>query len=58
MVIHEMSHAVGIGHEHQRPDRDKYITVDMRYVAIHDQNTLKPNGAVTDLSYDYSVIST
>jgi Astacin (Peptidase family M12A) len=26
-VLHEMCHAVGLFHEHQRPDRDDYVTV-------------------------------
>lgn len=27
LVMHEMGHAVGLVHEHQRPDRDQYVTV-------------------------------
>lgn len=26
-VLHELGHAFGIGHEHQRPDRDQYLQV-------------------------------
>lgn len=27
-VVHEMGHTVGLFHEHQRPDRDDYVTVN------------------------------
>lgn len=26
-ILHEMGHAAGLFHEHQRPDRDEYVTV-------------------------------
>ncbi len=26
-VVHELLHTVGFGHEHQRPDRERYVTI-------------------------------
>jgi hypothetical protein len=31
-VSHEIGHALGFAHEHQRPDRDQYVNVDARIV--------------------------
>jgi hypothetical protein len=56
-VLHELLHALGLMHEHQRPDRDQYISVpaslyynsdgsraetSMMYDIIHDLDTSTP----------------
>lgn len=49
--LHEMGHTVGLYHEHQRPDRASYLTLNL-------QNADLPNvpGNFTLFSYDYQTI--
>jgi hypothetical protein len=39
-VVHELMHTLGFTHEHQRPDRDRYVNVDMSNVDRHQVDTL------------------
>ena len=36
IVLHELGHALGLIHEHQRPDRDDYVTINF--------SNLRPSG--------------
>jgi Astacin (Peptidase family M12A) len=45
VALHEMGHALGLMHEHQRPDRDSYISINF--------NNVDPN-----LHYAFTVFST
>ncbi len=33
VILHEMGHALGLFHEHQRPDRNSHVTIDLSNVA-------------------------
>ncbi|KAI8770421.1 balbiani ring protein 3, partial [Biomphalaria glabrata] len=58
--LHELGHAIGLIHEHQRPDRDEYINVDMDNVhyALHSNFQKEPEEHINDygMPYDYSSI--
>lgn len=58
-ILHELTHALGVDHEHQRPDRDDSLTVQFENAipSAIDQLTIMPGidaGSVT--GYDYGSI--
>ncbi|CAH1257391.1 ASTL [Branchiostoma lanceolatum] len=57
-IIHELMHAVGFWHEHQRPDRDDYVTIRLQNVEQDEQyNFDKQTDTRTQgMSYDYGSV--
>uniref|UniRef100_A0A0N4ZED7 Metalloendopeptidase n=1 Tax=Parastrongyloides trichosuri TaxID=131310 RepID=A0A0N4ZED7_PARTI len=56
-TAHETLHALGLRHEHQRNDRDEYITVNKSNVAIESRFSLEgPGHTFYGVRYDYSSI--
>ncbi|XP_018015271.1 astacin-like metalloprotease toxin 4 [Hyalella azteca] len=55
-VAHELLHALGFGHEHNRPDRDVYVTV--HFSNIRPQYWPYPDDGFENdtLPYDYTSI--
>ncbi|XP_046458778.1 astacin-like [Daphnia pulex] len=56
-VLHELMHAIGFEHEHQRPDRDKYVSINFNNVEKKNRGPLEKQSTaqVTTLGlpYDY-----
>jgi hypothetical protein len=58
-IAHELGHAIGLIHEHQRPDRNEFITVDRTCIRPGDRPSYKRAKAanVVELGpYDYDSI--
>jgi len=54
VVLHEIGHALGMAHEHSRPDRDKYVRVLWENVKKgQEHNFAISSNGFTDVPYDY-----
>jgi len=47
IAVHELGHALGMGHEQSRPDRDKYVKIQTQYI----KNGMAHNFDVVDNGY-------
>lgn len=53
-ILHELGHVFGLHHEHQRPDREAYISIDTSAVDPTYQHAFTPiGGAPTRGAYDF-----
>lgn len=57
-IMHEIGHAIGLKHEHQRSDRDEYVEVNISNVIEDRRGDFKkmPSGYLKTESYDYASI--
>lgn len=57
-MVHELMHVLGFWHEHQRPDRDTYVTVQWSNVANEDRHLFEvvPTGNRLQTPYDFDSV--
>ncbi len=59
-ILHELGHIIGLMHEHQRPDRDNYISVRWDNIPLEDRTQfmyMEPDTYVYyEYPYDYNSI--
>lgn len=51
VILHEFGHAIGMLHEHQRPDRDHYITINESNLTNKGLSDVKPKKTYNDVAY-------
>lgn len=59
VALHELGHCIGFSHEHQRPDRDDYISIfwhNIKLDYIHNFFSVPLNSATYSDVYDYDSI--
>jgi Astacin (Peptidase family M12A) len=56
-VYHEQGHALGFVHEHQRPDRDSYVTIDLNNVPIELRGNFTRISGLSDQQSPYDFLS-
>lgn len=54
VMVHEIGHVLGFWHEHTRPDRDRYVTINWRFVpaAYREAYEIKRSGVRRVGAYD------
>ena len=58
-VIHEVGHTLGLKHEHQRPDRDDFVTVHTKNIQPASKSNfekLSASSVITTSDYDFQSI--
>ena len=57
-AVHELGHAIGFYHEHNRPDRDDYVDIKYDNVAVgaRSQFDKSSESNLLDLGYDHASI--
>ncbi|KAI6177646.1 Metalloendopeptidase [Aphelenchoides bicaudatus] len=51
-LVHEVLHALGVGHEHQRPDRDSYVFIDSSLASSDQYEKTSSNLDTKHFPYD------